>query len=253
MLAGLAVPFVFIATQSLGDHTNLDIYMQLVGSRLFHRILATTFEISLAATLLSCVIAYPIALHLSRQPSRRRRLLMVLVLLPLWTSILVKSYSYIVILGDQGFINWGLSAVGIGRVELIFNRFGVLVGMANYLTPFVVFPLLSNLLYQDTNVIKAAEVMGASAARIFWTITFPLSLPGLFAGATMCFILSLGFFVTPALLGGRKDMMIANLVDFYLRQALDWPLASAIAIVLLTISALLLLLLGRLNGRQGVI
>jgi ABC-type spermidine/putrescine transport system permease subunit I len=253
MLAGLALPFVFIVSQSLGDHSNFAVYAQLLDSRLFRRITLTTFEISLAATLLSCVIAYPIALHLARQSSRRRRLLIVLVLLPFWTSILVKSYSYIVILGDQGFINWGLAAVGIGRIELIFNRIGVLIGMANYLTPFVVFPLLSNLLHQDANVVKAAELMGASATRIFLTITFPLSIPGLSAGAIMCFVLSLGFFITPTLLGGRKDMMIANLIDFYLRQALDWPTASAIAVILLATTGLLLSLLGRSTSNQGMI
>jgi len=253
MLSGLLVPFAIVFYQSLGETPGLDAYAALLNSRLFRQVVLTTFEIAVATTVCSLLIGYPIALHLSRVSEPRRRLLAILVLLPFWTSILVKSYSYIVVLGEQGFINQGLVAVGLPKAELIFNRTGVLIGMTNFLIPFVVFPLLSNLLAQDANLKRAAEVMGASDLRIFWTITFPLSIPGLMAGGIMCFVLSLGFFVTPALLGGRKDMMVANLVDFYTRESLDWPAASAIAVMLLIASGLLLSLLGRLRGQDSII
>jgi ABC-type spermidine/putrescine transport system permease subunit I len=254
MAFGLVVPLTFIVYQSLTpDELSLKAYGEVLGSRLFMRVTWTTLEIAVSATVLSALLAYPIALHLSRVSDRWRPLLLILVLLPFWTSILVKSYSYIVMLGQQGLANEALVALGLPRVQMIFNRIGVLVGMANFLIPFVVFPLLSNLLGQSPELRKAASVMGASNARIFWQITFPLSLPGLMAGCLMAFVISLGFFVTPALLGGRQDMMIANLIDFYTREALDWPTASAVAILLLAASGLVLALLGRLRGDADLI
>lgn len=249
MAFGLLVPLGFVVYQSLSpDELSLKAYGEVLGSRLFLRVTWTTLEIAISATVVSALLAYPVALHLSRVSDRWRPLLLILVLLPFWTSILVKSYSYIVLLGQQGMVNEGLVALGLPRVQMIFNRIGVLVGMANFLMPFVVFPLLSNLLGQSPELRRAAAVMGASDNRIFWKVTFPLSLPGLAAGCLMAFVLSLGFFVTPALLGGRQDMMIANLIDFYTREALDWPTASAVAMLLLAASAALMALLGRLRG-----
>jgi len=177
---------------------------------------------------------------------------MIFVLLPFWTSILVKSYAFIVVLGDAGIVNHAFMALGLPKVPMMFNRIGVLVGMSSFQIPFVVFPLLANLLAQDANLRRTAAVMGASDLRIFWQITFPLSLPGLLAGAIMCFVMAMGSFVTPALLGGRKDMMVANLIDFYTREALDWASASAIAVILFAVSALLLWLVGRVRRESAL-
>jgi ABC-type spermidine/putrescine transport system permease subunit I len=248
MLFGLVMPLAFILTQSFSR--GVGAYGELATSRLFTRVTWTTFEIAVSATLLAMAIAYPIALHLSRLSERTRPLFMTLVLLPFWTSILVKSYAFIVVLGDQGLLNGALASLGLPRLPLMFNRAGVLIGMTNFLVPFVVFPLLANLLAQDGNLRRAASVMGASDTVIFWKVTFPLSLPALAAGGIMCFVLSLGFFITPALLGGRQDMMIANLIDFYTRETLDWPAAAAISMILLAISLVLLWLLGRLGGKE---
>jgi len=231
----------------------LKAYSDLVNSRLFQRVTWTTIEIAFSATLFSLILGYPVALHLSRVSDRLRPLFVILVLLPFWTSILVKSYSYIIVLGHQGLINQGLAAAGLPKIPMMFNRVGVLFGMTNFLVPFVVFPLLANLLAQSPDLRKAAEVMGASSTRIFWQITFPLSTPGLIAGGLMSYVISLGFFVTPALLGGRRDMMVANLIDFYTREALDWPTASAIAVLLLLSSGLLLAILGKVRGRESLI
>lgn len=252
---GLAAPLGFILWQSVAgdDGPSLHAYAALLDSRLFLRVSATTVEIALSATALSAVLAYPVALHLSRLSDRTRPFFLVLVVLPFWTSILVKSYAFLVILGDQGLVNQALVATGLPKAELIFNRIGVMVGMTNFLIPFVVFPLLANLRGQDPHLRRAAAVMGASPLRIFWRVTFPLSLPGLLAGMVMCFVISLGFFVTPALLGGRRDMMLANLVDFYTREILDWPTASAVAVLLLLASSLLLALLRRVQGAGALV
>jgi putative spermidine/putrescine transport system permease protein len=254
MVLGLVVPLAYVAYQSLEvDGLSLGAYRELLASRLFTTVMATTVEISLTATLISVVLGYPIALHLSRVSDRWRAVLFMLVLLPFWTSILVKSYSFIVILGEDGLINHALAAAGLPRVPMIFNRVGVLVGMTNFLVPFIVFPLLANLLAQNPDLRRAAAIMGASDTRIFWRITLPLSLPGLMAGTITSFVISLGFFVTPALLGGRKDTMIANLIDFYAREALEWPAASAIAVMLLVAISVLLLALSRLRGKDALI
>jgi putative spermidine/putrescine transport system permease protein/mannopine transport system permease protein len=166
---------------------------------------------------------------------------MVLVLLPFWTSILVKSYAFTVILGREGVINLVLSWVFGTQVALpmILNRFGVMVGMTNYLTPFIVFPVLASLLAIDPALYRAADIMSARPMRIFFTITLPLSLPGIVAGVSSVMVMSLGFFVIPALLGGRQDVMLANLVDFYTRETLDWNMAAAIGVLLLAMVILL--------------
>lgn len=251
---GLLVPFCIIVYNSLGGgRLSLQAYLDLFNSPLFVRVTWTTLQISFSAALLSGLLGYPIALHLSRVSDRWRPIFLILVLLPFWTSILVKSYSFIVVLGEHGFVNVGLEALGVSPLPLMFNRVGVLVGMTNYLIPFIVFPLLANLLGQSPELRKAAAVMGASDLRIFWKITFPLSLPGFFAGGIMCFVISLGSFVTPALLGGRHDMMVANLIDFYTRESLDWTVASAIAVLLFAASSMLLLMLGNVQGKKSLI
>ena len=254
MAVGFMVPLAFIFHQSVFiPQFSLAKFAELLESSLFLKVFLTTVEISLSTSVASIILGYPVALHLSRTPPNRRAVYLILVLLPFWTSILVKSYAFIIILGENGVINSILAGVGLPKGEFIFNRIGVLVGMANFFVPFVVFPVLANLLSHDPNLRRAAEVMGASGFRIFWKITFPLSIPGIVAGFVLTFVLSLGFFVTPALLGGRHDMMLANLIDFYTRETLDWPAASAIAVILLISTALLLALLGRVRGAQSVV
>jgi putative spermidine/putrescine transport system permease protein/mannopine transport system permease protein len=241
-LAIAAVPLLFILYTSLGGAAlSLEAFENLLTSTLFRRSLYTTLEISVSASLISLVLGYVVALHLAHQPPRRRAVYMVLVLLPFWTSILVKSYAFTVILGREGVINLVLSWVFGTQVALpmILNRFGVMVGMTNYLTPFIVFPVLASLLAIDPALYRAADIMSARPMRIFFTITLPLSLPGIVAGVSSVMVMSLGFFVIPALLGGRQDVMLANLVDFYTRETLDWNMAAAIGVLLLAMVILL--------------
>lgn len=253
MAFALVIPLVLTVYRSLGEsHLTFDAYTNLLNSRLFVLASSTTLEISLSSTLVSTLLGYPIALHLSRLTQKWRPLFLIFVLLPFWTSILVKSYSFIVVLGDGGLVNNTLATMGLPKLPMMFNRVGVLVGMSSFQIPFVVFPLLANLLAQDPDLRRMAAVMGASDLRIFWQITFPQSLPGVLAGAVMCFVLAMGSFVTPALLGGRRDMMVANLIDFYTRDALDWASASAIAVILFAVSATLLFMVGRLRRESAL-
>jgi len=230
-------------------------YGEVAQSTLIHRVLGNTLHISIIATLTSLVLGYIIALHLARMPAKRRAPYLVMVMLPFWTSILVKSFAFTVVLGNSGVINQFLGWISgeAWNIEMMFNRIGVVIGMTNYLLPFMVLPIMASLINQNRNLHLAAQIMGAGPIRIFTRITLPLSLPGVLAGVLMCLTLSMGMYITPALLGGRKDMMMANLIDFYTRQTLDWNLASSIAIVLLALSGLLILLLSRVQRDQDMV
>ncbi|MCC7046819.1 MAG: ABC transporter permease [Alphaproteobacteria bacterium] len=249
------VPLCFVLYYSVYDNGfTAKAFVSLARSSLFLRVLGTSFDIALQATLFSILLGYPIALHLSRQPPRRRALLMILVLLPFWTSILVKSFAFYVILGNQGIINQGLrwTLGDAATVKMLFNRVGVIVGMAHFLIPFVVFPILASLLAQNPELRRAAQVMGAGPVRIFLRITLPLSMPGVVAGGLISMVISLGVFVTPTLLGGKSDMMMANLIDFYTRDTLDWNGAAAIAAVLLSLSGVLIAMLSWVRRGEDV-
>jgi|HigsolmetaAR203D_1030402.scaffolds.fasta_scaffold00388_12 ABC-type spermidine/putrescine transport system, permease component I len=248
------LPLGLVAWNSLYDQGwTLKGYEQVATSGLIHRVLLNTIEISALATFTSLVLGYAIALHLAAKPPARRAPYLAMVMLPFWTSILVKSFAFTVVLGDAGIVNQLLGWVtgGSWHLEMMFNRFGVVVGMTNYLLPFMVLPIMASLLNQNRNLYLAAEIMGAGPMRIFLRITLPLSLPGVYAGVLMCMTLSMGMYITPALLGGRRDMMLANLVDFYTRQTLDWNVASAIAIVLLAMSGVLLWILARVQSDRA--
>ncbi len=253
MLVFFLWPLGLVGWTSIYDNgLTLDGYTRVATSSLIHKVMENTLEISVIATLTSLVLGYAIAMHLARMSPARRGPYLVMVMLPFWTSILVKSFAFTIVLGNAGIINQFLQWISGGswHIEMLFNRVAVVVGMTNYLLPFMVLPIMASLLNQNRNLKFAAEIMGAGPLRIFTRITLPLSLPGVFAGVLMCLTLSLGMYITPALLGGRQDMMLANLVDFYTRQTLDWTLASAIAIVLLVFSCALILMLIRAQRNQ---
>jgi len=251
-----AMPLIGVLSQSLqrnsGGGPSLEAWTKVFTTPLFLKVALTTLEISVGATLCSLLLAYPVAYFLAKQPPRRRVLYMILVLIPFWTSSLVKSFSLMVLLGHSGIINEMLAIVGVGPLKMLFNRFGVMVGMSHYLIPFMVFPILTSLQNQPPELGRAAAIMGAGKVRIFTRVTFPLSLPGVMAGALLVFVLSLGFYIIPALLGGRKDMMFSNLVDFYTREVLNWPVASAVAVLLTLAAAAAAALLSKVQSSSSI-
>lgn len=228
-------PLLYVLFTSLqGPAVSLAAFEAVLTSTLFRQTLRTTLYLAGLSSLVSLILGFIVALHLARLPARRRTFFMVLVLLPFWTSVLVKCFAFTVILGRDGIINSLLSWIFATKIQLplLFNLVGLLVGMTNYLVPLVVLPVLASLLAIDGAIYRAASIMGAKPARIFWTVTVPMSLPGVFAGLLSIFVMSLGAFVIPALLGGPQAMMLSNLVDFYNREVLDWPKASAISVFL---------------------
>ncbi|WP_170574907.1 ABC transporter permease [Ruegeria atlantica] len=257
----MALTFLFplfqVLIESLTDAAgsfSVEAYKSEVFSPLFAKFIRNTLTISILCTVFTLCISYPIAFHLSRQSARRRAVLLSLVMLPFWTSILVKSFAFTALLGESGTVNKLIQFL-LGEefsVKLLFNRTGVIIGMVHHFIPFMVLPILGSLLAQDTNLTNAAKIMGAGNTRIFWKITLPLSLPGVFAGVFLTLILSIGFFVTPALLGGPKDQMIAQLVDIYAQETLNWTGASAISVVLFVMSVFLIAIMSRMPGGQSI-
>lgn len=246
-----AAPLVFLVSESLGlPDATLAYYDEVVSDSLYAKVLMNTVEISLLSAAITLLLGYPIAYHLVKLPPRRRNLMLILVLLPFWTSILVKSFAFAVILGQAGILNSLVIALTGADIpfRMMYNRFGVVVGMAHYLLPFMVFSILASLQAQDPALRRAAEIMGAGRLRIFLRVTLPLSMPGVMAGTLLCLILSMGMFITPALLGGRGDMMISSLVEFHVRTTLDWNVASALSVALMLATALLVVVLARVRG-----
>jgi len=245
-MAMLLVPLGLAGYHSLKldvGPASLAAYRELLHSNLFRRVLWSTVEITASAMVLSLAIAYPLALFIARLAPGPRQILSALLLLPLWTSILVKNFAFIVIFGHVGLIANAMRQVGIENPPvMMFNRFGVMIGLVHFFIPFMVFPILSSLQQRDPALEKAAMVMGAKPLAVFLRVVLPLSVPGIVAACLLSTVLCLGFFVTAILMGGRGDVMIANLVDFYSREIFDWALASAAAIVLLAFSLVCMLL-----------
>jgi ABC-type spermidine/putrescine transport system permease subunit I len=216
---------------------------------LYVQVLFDSLKIALWVTLICLALAYPVAAWLARAGALGRALGMFALLLPFWTSVLVRTYAWMVLLGRNGVVNRSLRDWGIIEtpLPLLHNLGGVLIGMVHVLLPYMVFPIYAALLRIDPDFSRAAEGLGASRWRIFLRVILPLSLPGVAAGCALVFVLALGFFITPALLGGGRVIMIAMLIEQQVREFLDWPFAAALSAVLLATTLLVYAAIGRLT------
>jgi len=200
-------------------------------------LLVKTIAMSLLITGACILLAYPIAYQLANLPARTANLLMILVLLPFWTSLLVRTTSWIVLLQSQGTINDILVWAGVlddeSRIQMIYNMFGTVVAMVHIMLPFMILPLYSVMAGIAPDYMRAAESLGATRNRAFVTVYFPQTVPGLGAGSILVFILSIGYYITPALVGGRTGQFISNAIAYHMQQSLNWGLAAALGCVLL--------------------
>lgn len=220
-------------------------------------VLIRTFEIAFQVTLLCLLLGVPYALLMLKASGIWRVLLMGAVLLPLWTSLLVRSAAWVIILQDYGPINQLLIALGwiAEPLSLIFNRSGVLIAMTQVLLPFMVLPVYNALLTIPSNLTKAAASLGANPFTIFFKILFPLFSHGVFAGALLVFMTAIGYYITPALVGGAKDQMISSIIAFYAIETANWGMAAALGVILLVITVILYSIQNRFSQRsngQGV-
>jgi putative spermidine/putrescine transport system permease protein len=212
--------------------------------------LRVTFEISLIVTAFCLLLGYPLSYYLSKCSGGKANLLLIFVLIPLWTSVLVRTYAWITILGRNGIINQLFQKSGLIEqpLKLIYNQFGLTIGMVHVMIPFMVLSLYSVMVGIDRNLLKAAQNLGASPFRAFCKVFLPLSMPGVMAGSIFVFIISVGFFVTPALLGGPKDLMISMVIDQAVEVMLNWEFASAASFILLFLILGLFLATGKMVG-----
>jgi len=240
----------YLAALDLQYDEHGEVARQPESRRLYVEVLAKTLGITLGITLLCMVLAYPLAWMLATLPARSANVLMILVLLPFWTSLLVRTSAWMVILQSNGVLNATLLKLGLLNqpLDLMFNMTGTVIAMTHILLPFMVLPLYSVMKSIDQSYIRAAHSMGASSLRTFLRIYFPLSLPGLSAGGILVFILAIGYYITPALVGGRTGQMISNFIAYHMQTSLNWGLAAALGSLLLLIVLFLYWLYDRVVG-----
>jgi putative spermidine/putrescine transport system permease protein len=213
-------------------------------------VLRRTFTVSFAVTVLCVLLGFPVAYLLANQPPRRANLLVILVLLPFWTSLLVRTAAWIVLLQEHGVVNDALIWLGIidHPIRLIYNRIGVYVAMTHILLPFLILPLYSVMKGIKPTYMQAATSLGARPTEAFVRVYLPMTLPGIGAGALLVFILALGYYITPALIGGAGDQMISYFIAFYTSDTVNWGMASALGAVLLIATLILYWVYDRLVG-----
>jgi mannopine transport system permease protein len=240
-LGSLLHESLFLPTPTLAH------YERAVTAPVYLRVMLRTLRIAAIVTVLALLLAWPLALVMARSTGLKLAILVASVLLPLWTSVLVRTYAWMVLLQKNGVINQMLMSSGLvdEPLKLLYTETAVVVAMSHVLLPFMVLPIYSALRGIPDDYSRAAQMLGASEWATFREVIFPLSLPGVTSGCLMVFLLALGFFVTPALIGGPQQMMIATLVSQQVREMLDWSFAGALVGVMLAFVLLLALIFRR--------
>lgn len=234
---------------------SMENYIRMVESKSYARIFLTTFQISLITTLICILIGYPLAYFLAQLPERAANLCMLTVLLPFWTSLLVRTYAWLVLLQKKGLINnWGID-LGLWEtpLKLAHNMNGTVIGMVHIMVPFLILPVYGAMKAISRDYLKASANLGATPAYTFRKIFLPLSLPGLLAGTLIVFILCLGFYVTPAILGGGRVIMVSMQITNNIELFFNWGAASALGVVLFVITMLILLVSSRLLRLERIL
>ena len=241
----LLLPYAFlfcfsfweVRAQTIVHHWNLNNYHRLVADPIYFQVLLRSGRIAASVTLFALLLGFPLAYYLSFR-ARHKNLLYQLVIIPLWVSYLVRAYAWKTILGSGGVLNTFLMYTGATHHPLpylLYSPFAVILTLTHIYTPFAFLPIYASLEQIPRPLIEAAHDLGASSFRTFWTVVFPLALPGVLAGATFAFVLSLGDFLAPLLIGGPSGVMISNLVVSLFGAAYDWPLGAAISLCMLVL------------------
>lgn len=254
------LPMVWFFTETFlqqpgGIHAIVHDFFRVIASRAIHHVLILTNIISFVVTILALTIAYPIAFFMTKTSGLTFRLIIASVVIPYFTSIIVRTYSWMVLLGRNGVINHLLLDLRLIHhpLPLMYNKFAVIVGMTYILLPYMVLTLYSVMRGIDVNLIRAARGLGATSHYAFWKIFFPLSMPGILSGSLIVYILAIGFFVTPALMGGSSDVMIAMLIEREVELTLNWPVAAIMSLLLLAITLILYSIYYRLSNVERML
>jgi len=237
-----------------GSGLTFDNYLRIAQKSTYLRLFIRSIAYAGITTLFCLLLAYPVALTIATGAQRWRNLLLLLVILPFWSNFLIRIYAWMFILSPEGFlmhgINGVLGVVGLGPVQLLFTPVAVVLCLVYVNLPFMILPLYSILEKQDPALLDAAQDLGASRWQRFWRVTFPLSLPGVFAGSALVFIPALGMFAVPDLLGGTEGVMIANVIKQQFLESRDWPFGSSLSVVLTLLVLLTVALATRIGQRK---
>lgn len=230
-----------LALSFLEPKPGLGNYVSLFGNAAIGRVVRTTIIVSVLTTAITVVLAYVVAFAIIQMPRGRRRVALFLVMVPFWISVLVRAFSWITILRRNGVLNSVLTEAGAisEPLDLVYNQFGVIVGMVHYMMPFAILLLVANLGDIDRRIIQAARSLGAQPATVFWRVWLPLSLPGISIATLFTIIFSLGFLVTPAILGAGRVLMIAEYISVQISSTLRWGVATALSTLMLVAVGLL--------------
>lgn len=249
LLVLFAIPVARLMLLSVETGT-LEPYEKALTDPLYLKVLLDTGKIALIVTVLCFMLGYPVAYFLTVAPRAWQVVGLFCLLMPFWTSILVRTYAWMVLLGRRGVVSETLLSLGIIDAPMTFLHSlpAVLVGMVHVLLPYLVFPVYAVMQRIDPNLMQAAHGLGAPGWRAFWRVYFPLTMPGVLSGASLVFILSMGFFITPVLLGGGRVMMIAVLIEQQVREFLNWEFAGALSATLLVFTLCVYAAFRRLMG-----
>ncbi len=260
-------PKIWIAMKKLGSVwteryylTALDLKLSPSGdiearsTQIYLKLYWRSLRIALTITLLTALLAFPLSYYLANTSSRKANTLMVFVLLPFWTSLLVRTTSWIALLQTNGVVNSTLESIGIisKPLEMLYTEFATVIAMTHILLPFMVLPLYSVMKNIDPSYFRAALSLGSKPMPAFFKIYFPMTLPGLSAGALLVFIISIGYYITPALVGGTDGQMISNIIAFHMQSSNNWELAAALGSLLLILIVALYWIYDRLVGVNNI-
>lgn len=264
IMPALAIMVIFYIFPVLGiweiaftePTTGVGNFVQMAESSAVRTSFVLTFRVAAITTLGCLILGYVVAYAISNFAGKLTPLMLALVILPFWVSVLIRSFSWIVLLGRSGLVNDTLRDTGIidSPLRLMHNEFGVLVAMIHVMLPFAILPMLTNMRGISDAYVKAARGLGASEWTAFRQVYFPQTVPGVMSGALLVFVLSLGFYVTPALLGGGRVLMISEYITYQIQEFLNWGLGSALSVALLIATALVLLIAARfVNLRSALL
>lgn len=258
LFLGLAyfVPFLGVMQWSVTlPEPGLGQYATAVSDPLIQSVFIRTFRICLVVTVAAVVSAYAIAYVWVRGTATQRLVTELCILIPFWISVLTRAFGWVALLSNRGLLNTWMQSLGIiaEPLTMVRNEFGVVLGMTHFLIPFAVFPIASAMRSLDERVFLAARGMGASQLRTFWSIFVPMTLPGILGAGLMVFVFALGFFITPAILGGGRSVMIAELIYLRIFQSPDWGLGAAVSVLLMLFVGALIGLLLRFAAPKGML
>ena len=247
-------PFYLLAAIDRSINAEGDIVTAPPEEAVYVNVLMRTFWMSLIVTGLCLVLGFPVAYLMAKLATKQSNMLMFFVLLPFWTSVLVRVAAWIILLQNEGLINKALIGLGItdAPMQLLFNRVGVYVSMVHILLPFMVLPLYSVMKGISPVYVRAAISLGCPPFKSFWKVYFPQTLPGIGAGALLVFIMCMGYYITPALLGSPQEQMVSYFIAFYTNQTINWGMAAALSAVLLAATLVLYMIYARYLGPTRV-